>query len=174
MADTHIVYLFDDYGRFMGEQTLALSAPHPRRFTDIAPTLEENKISVFNFTSWVNVDMDFFKLSLDTLKADAIKRLRDFFNAKIDLIKSDNAQYEIDTWPIQNAEWTAWVANNTAPTPYVDALSAARGVDKPTLMGKIGYKSVGVATIQGTQHGLEDQIKAATTEEELLLVKWDI
>ncbi len=59
------------------------------------------------------------------------------------------------------------MADNTAQTPYVTALAAARGLTLPVLMGKIGVKVAGLATIQGTQQALEDAVKAATTEAQL-------
>lgn len=170
---THTIYTYDDFGKFTGERTLELSAPHPKRFTDIAPTREDGKIPVFNFTNWVNVPLSYYEPTLDKLKSDKIAQLRLDFNNKIEGVKSDNAAYEIDTWTTQNAEWTSYVQNVNNPTPYVDALAAARGIDKATLMTKIGLKVVGIATLQGTQHGIEDQIKAAADKETLNAITWN-
>lgn len=168
----HTIYLYDDFGKFLSSKEIELSKPHPKNFTLIAPLLVEGTTPVFNFTSWVNVDNNYFKPSLDKLKAEKIKSLRDAFDGRITAIKSDNAAYEPETWTTQNTEWTSYIQNPLNPTPYVDALASARGITREELMVKIGNKVVGIATLQGTQHGIEDQIKAATTEEELNNISW--
>lgn len=171
---THTIYTYDDFGKYTGSRTLEKSAAHPKRFTNIAPTPEVGKTSVFNFTEWVNVENSYFEPTLDQLKEEKMKQLRLDFNNKIESVKADNAQYEVDTWITQCSEWTSYIQDNTNPTPFVDALATARGILKTDLMVKIGVKVVGIATIQGTQHGVEDQIKAATTKEQLTAISWSI
>lgn len=169
----HTIYMYNDNGRFLGEQTLEKSAAHPRRFTDIAPPpAEDGKVFVFNFAEWIKVDYSYFEPSLESLKFDLIIQLRNDFNYKINTVKQDNASYEIDTWATQCSEWTSYIQDNNNPTPYVDALATARGVPKAELMAKIGLKVVGIATIQGTQHRIEDQIKASPTKEVLNSIIW--
>lgn len=168
----YTIYTYDEFGKFTGSVALEKSAAHPKRFTTIAPSAEEGKIPVFNFTTWVNVPVTYFEPSLEELKQEKLKKLREDFNSKIELVKLDNAAYEIETWVTQNSEWTSYIQNPSASTPYVDALATARGIPKADLMAKIGVKVVAIATLQGTQHGIEDRIKAATTEEELSLITW--
>jgi len=106
-------------------------------------------------------------LSLTELKAQKISTIRAKFDGLVEGLKSDAAPYEVETWAVQTAEYSAWVANNTTPTPYISALAAARGMTLADLMAKIGAKVAGLASIQGAQHALEAAVNAATTQAEL-------
>ena len=106
-------------------------------------------------------------LSLTELKAQKISAIRAKFDGLVEGLKSDAAPYEVETWAVQTAEYSAWVANNTTPTPYVSALAAARGMTLADLMAKIGAKVAGLASTQGAQHALEAAVNAATTQDEL-------
>lgn len=108
--------------------------------------------------------------TLAEAQAKKIATIRAHFGAMVDGLKADAAPYEVETWGVQNAEYSAWTANNTTPTPYVSALAAARGMTISVLMAKIGVKVAGLATIQGMQQALEDAVKAATTQAALDLV----
>lgn len=105
--------------------------------------------------------------TLPTLKAQKIAAIRAHFGNMVDALKADAAPYEVETWSVQTAEYSAWVADNFTPTPYISALAAARGLTLDALMGKLGAKVAGLATIQGTQHALETAANAATTEAQL-------
>lgn len=104
---------------------------------------------------------------LPGLKAQKIAAIRAYFGNMVDALKADAAPYEVETWSVQTAEYSAWMADNATATPYVSALAAARGLTLDALMGKIGAKVAGLATIQGTQHALETAANAATTEAQL-------
>ena len=106
-------------------------------------------------------------LSLTELKAQKISAIRAKFDGLVAGLKTDAAPYEVETWAVQTAEYSAWVANNATPTPYVSALAAARGMTLADLMAKIGAKVAGLASIQGAQHALEAAVNAATTQDEL-------
>ena len=105
--------------------------------------------------------------SLTELKAQKISTIRAKFDGLVAGLKADAAPYEVETWAVQTAEYSAWVANNTTPTPYVSALAAARGMTLADLIAKIGAKVAGLASIQGAQHALEAAVNAATTQAEL-------
>lgn len=104
---------------------------------------------------------------LEERRAQKIAAIRAHFGGLVDGLKADCAPYEVDTWPVQTAEFSAWTANSAAPTPYVAALAAARGITLAALMDKIGIKVVGLASLQGVQQALEDAVKAAATEAEV-------
>ena len=104
---------------------------------------------------------------LSILKAQKISDTRAHFESLVAGLKADAAPYEVETWAVQTAEYSAWAANNTVPTPYVSALAAARGMTLSDLMAKIGAKVAGLASIQGMQHALEAAVNAATTQAEL-------
>ncbi len=111
-------------------------------------------------------------VSLDDAKRDRIAAIRDHFEAVVAAIKADAAPYELDSWPIQRAEYVAWLMDPASPTPYVSGLAAGRGITLQDLMGKIGTKVAGLSTIQGTQHRLEKLVESATSIAEVEAVTW--
>lgn len=100
-------------------------------------------------------------------KTAKIKQLHEKYQNIINSIKAQSAQYEIETWSTQNAEWTKWNIDNATPTPFVDSIATARGISRDALLDKIGNKVLRIATLLGTQQAFEDQIKACTTQAEL-------
>lgn len=110
--------------------------------------------------------------TLDDAKRNRIAAIRDHFEAVVAGIKADAAPYELDSWPIQRAEYVAWLMDPASPTPYVSGLAAGRGITLQDLMGKIGTKVAGISTIQGTQHRLEKLVEAATSIAEVEAVTW--
>ena len=79
---------------------------------------------------------------------------------------------EKESWTTQQNEWSLYVQDANANTPYVDALAVARNISRADLMDKIGIKVLGFATLQGQLQGFEDQIEAATTSDELDNITW--
>ena len=100
-------------------------------------------------------------------KNELIQKVHSKYQKIIDNIKKTASSYEVETWTAQNTEWTSYVADNSANTPFVDALATARGITRDELMTKIGNKVTAVASTLGAQQKLEDQIKACTTQDEL-------
>ena len=105
--------------------------------------------------------------TIGAVKKDKIAKIRHHFDNVINGIKSDAATYEVATWDTQRIEYAAWVSDKAASTPYVDALAQGRGIERDVLMGKIGAKVAGMATLQGMQHALEERVEKATTVEEV-------
>ena len=85
---------------------------------------------------------------------------------------------ERETWATQLSEAEAWTADNAAPTPMVDQIAAARGMDKATLVGLIiGNANLFRAEsgrILGQQQALLDRLWAAQTIEEVEAVEWPV
>lgn len=95
---------------------------------------------------------------------------------------------EVLSWPKQETEARAWLANNTAATPLVDALAAAREVPKADLVDRIIQKADLFAQVSGQLIGqrqlLEDQLDALlarhedpqntipVTQEEIEAIAW--
>jgi hypothetical protein len=74
--------------------------------------------------------------------------------------------FEISTWPDQQAEVLAWKANATAATPCIDALSGFRGIPRELYLQKTlakveAFRKAGWY-LAGTRQKYEDQIKAAS------------
>ena len=72
---------------------------------------------------------------------------------------------ERESWPVQTSEAYALLADDTAPTPWIDAAAAARGLDRIELAQRIAAKDAQYRVISGTLSGvrqcIEDQIDAA-------------
>lgn len=69
---------------------------------------------------------------------------------------------ERETWPYQRAEALAWVADNTAPTPYCDIIAAGRGIPReyfiPKVLENSNLFSQASASILGQQQALIDHL----------------
>jgi hypothetical protein len=70
-----------------------------------------------------------------------------------DLFNSEYSEYERSTFPQQRAEATAYLADNTASVPLLNAIATARGITVETLANKIIEKAeahdIALGTILG-------------------------
>ena len=111
--------------------------------------------------------------TFEELQKQKIEDIRQYFDEMVQNVSHANgADFEQDTWETQRNEWMLYSASPSANTPYIDTLSATRGVTKDYLLGRIGYNVLGYAQIQGNLHKYEDMINACTTEEELDQIVW--
>jgi len=62
-------------------------------------------------------------------------------NKQAEALLTEYPQYERDSWDIQEAEAIAYKADDTASTPLIDGIVAARGCDKSELVDKILEKA---------------------------------
>ena len=124
----------------------------------------------------VKIPLKYTKYSnvIDALKAYKEQLVKDTVQSLVDKIKSKYAQFEVESFLDQREEWRRWISDPNAPTPYVDALAAARGISKEELMKRIGRKVTALATLQGKQQALIDKIEAATTIEELEMIDQEL
>lgn len=110
------------------------------------------------------------------------KTVDDFFNEKQfntlkKVVQGYSAQYdeslesyssnEQATFPSQESEARAYSLDNTSPTPTIDNLATARGIDRVVLINKVLANLTARDTATGQQQAMEDQIKACTTIAEL-------
>lgn len=70
------------------------------------------------------------------------------------------------TWPTQQSEALAWEADNSTPTPYLDSIAAARGIDVQQMRNltvtQVHAFQTASAQLVGTRQKLRDQIDAVT------------
>ena len=75
------------------------------------------------------------------------------------------------TFDKQEQEARAWLADNTSPTPFIDALSAGRQMDKTELVSRIIAKADAFAIASGLLTGqrqrYEDMLDTAETTEDV-------
>lgn len=88
-------------------------------------------------------------------------------------LKGGYSSSEADTFSIQQVEWAAYTADNTASTPFVTSLATARGIPKAELMAKIGEKVTSIAAAIGTKQSRIDAIKACATSDEVNALDFD-
>ncbi len=116
------------------------------------------------------------ELPLNQAKENKLRTLRGVYEEKMQAIRSNYTKSQIDSWYKQEAEASAWVKDSSASTPFLDAMAAARGVEKAAVVQRIMYKSSAATTYTATQTGtlqsLEDAVEAATTNDELRAIKW--
>ncbi|WP_274571544.1 hypothetical protein [Neisseria leonii] len=77
--------------------------------------------------------------------------------------------YEIQSWIIQGTEAKAWAADNSAATPVLDGIAAARGIPAGILKAAalrktLAYEQLAAHTA-GQRQALETRIEAAQTAE---------
>ena len=84
------------------------------------------------------------------------------FEAAISSLTSSVPVSEISTWTKQEQEARAYLLDDTASTPFIDAICLARDCDKSYLVGKIIEKAdayaVAVGTLTGIRQKLEKEI----------------
>lgn len=99
------------------------------------------------------------------------------YSAAIDQLTSDYPPAEIATWERQRAEAVAWGADPAASTPWIDIAAAARGLDRDEYLARTLAKVTAFAGasayLTGRRQGIDDQIRAATTAEELAAIVID-
>jgi hypothetical protein len=133
---------------------------------------------------WSLVDDEVVKLSLplptiDQLKAATLININADFAIAMNQVVAGYPEKEISSWAKQETEARAYIANNAASTPLIDALSTARGLDKTELVGRIIFKADLFATVSGQligkRQGLEDQLNAldeTATAEDVEAIVW--
>lgn len=106
-------------------------------------------------------------------------RINIAYQTAVDTITAGYPVGEISSWFQQAAEATAWTANNSAPTPWIDAAAAARGITKAVLITLIMGNASGFTPIHGAltgkRQGLRDAIDALgplATKEQLDAIQW--
>lgn len=104
---------------------------------------------------------------LPELKARKLTEINTAYERAISTLTPTYPDDERLTFDKQEAEARAWLADNSAPTPFVDALAAGRHMDKAELVARIIAKADAFALASGSLTGqrqrYEDMLDAATT-----------
>jgi hypothetical protein len=117
--------------------------------------------------------------SMSELKQLKRLEINTAFEQEMQQITGGYPASETSSWAKQETEARAYVANNTAPTPLIDALSISRGIDKAELVSRIIAKADLFATLSGQLIGkrqaLEDAVNAlpdTATAEDIAAITW--
>ena len=106
-------------------------------------------------------------ISLDILKQQKIKEIRNKYSNRVKEIQSKYEGFEIESFADQRAEYREWKKDNNSPTPIVDKLAEKYGVDKATFMGFVEANILEIVDIQGTMRTKIAQVQTCATQEEL-------
>lgn len=98
-------------------------------------------------------------------KAAKVAQVNAMFEAAAARLTAEYPDPEKLTWPLQEREALAWQADNAAPTPYINALAAARGITRVDYLNrtltKVGQFRAASAVLVGRRQRYEDEMKAA-------------
>lgn len=115
----------------------------------------------------------------DEVKASALASINASCERAIVAIQSGYPSSEVLSWPKQEAEARSYVADSSAPTPLLDALAEARGIDKTELAARVILKADAFAKYSGTAIGkrqaLEDALialPAGATADQIAAIAW--
>lgn len=101
----------------------------------------------------------------------AVARVNAASQAQMDAISAKYPAFEVQTWPDQEREARAWLADATTATPTLGPIAAARGLALDDLAGRVVAKAdtyrAAVALCIGRRQKLEDDIAAALARRDL-------
>jgi len=111
------------------------------------------------------------------LKREAITRINVASEQGLRQYLEIYPEYEIQTWPKQEAEARAWALDANAPTPTCDLIMAERGLTKEDFMQRVIIKADLFTEMSGRAAGkrqrLEDEITALADDDPDLAAKLD-
>lgn len=92
-------------------------------------------------------------------KAYLLNKVNADFETAISNLTSSIPTSEISTWAKQESEARAYLVDSTVSTPFIDAISLARGVDKSYLVDKIIEKADAYTAVVGTLTGVRQKLE---------------
>lgn len=96
------------------------------------------------------------------------------YDARAQALAAGYSQYERESWPVQTTEAADYFADNQAPTPWLNAASTSRGIQKAELAARVLAMDTAYRQIHGALTGhrqkLWDQIAAAQTAEDIAAI----
>jgi len=115
--------------------------------------------------------------SLEQLRAAKLAEINAAFRAESSALVVGYPPEERQTWPAQEAEALAWADDDTAATPYLDGIAAARGIAPAAMRAKtldavLAFR-VESQWLVGTRQALRDAITDPTiAREQLEALAW--
>jgi integrase len=102
---------------------------------------------------------------MDEVYAAKVAEINEAFEVSAAQLTAGYPPSEKITWPTQQDEALAWRASDLNPTPYIDALAAARGIGRVDFLGRVLLKvdafRAASALIVGTRQRYVDVASAA-------------
>ena len=111
---------------------------------------------------------------LKAIKANKLAEINSAYQQAIVTLTPTYPDDERLTFDKQEQEARAWLADNSTPTPFVDALAAGRQMNKAELVSRIILKADAFALASGSLTGqrqrYEDLLDAAETAEDVAAI----
>ena len=111
---------------------------------------------------------------LDDLKAAKLNEINGAYQQAIATLTPTYPDDERLTFDKQEQEARAWLADNSTPTPFIEALAAGRRMNKAELVNRIIAKADAFALASGSLTGqrqrYEDLLDAAETAEDVAAI----
>ena len=120
-------------------------------------------------SSWV-LPENHTEMILSAAKKQKLKDLNNSAQAFIDTNSGANLvpDFEFASWSIQASEAKAWQLDKNAPTPVLDGIATARGIDADKLKAAALRKTLAyeklTAHVAGQRQALQSKIEAAKTQ----------
>jgi hypothetical protein len=133
-----------------------------------------------NLTAITNGEADALRApTTGEMIAAAHSRINGAYESAVNALTAGYPDTEIASWPKQEGEARAYLANNAALTPWIDGAAALRGLAKADLVALIIGNADALAPIHGAMTGkrqsLRDAIDAlgdTPTQEQLDVIVW--
>lgn len=180
------LYRWDEQSFYIGSVEVDDAAPMPVRSTPTEPPqLTGEQVAQWSGSGWEVLQARPVAPEVPVDTVGKLEELRDVltasnneqYEAAIGHMTSDYPTAEITTWERQRAEAVAWGTDPAAATPWIDIAATARGLDRDEYLArtlaKVNAFAVASAYLTGRRQGIDDQIRAATTAEELAAVVID-
>ena len=118
-----------------------------------------------DLAAFSGIEIARFAFDQDSIRPERLDANNGAYEAATVALTADYPQLEKDTWPTQNEEASAWVADPAgAATPWIDRAAAERGIDREEYIRRTLIKArqfkVMSAFLTGRRQKYEDQIKA--------------
>ncbi len=169
-------HLLDGRGVYLQTMQIDPMGPLPGRGTLVSlPDAEDGSTRMLIGDAWQQVlDADVPPAAAPTPpSADQLRTaLTAEYERRMQAIAAGYPPSERESWPVQTSEAHALLADPAASTPWIDAASTARNIDRIELANRIVAKDAMYRVISGTLSGvrqrIEDAIDAAAGDEQAL------
>lgn len=133
--------------------------------------VNDNGVWKYNW-SVVNLHPDQVLQNIRDFSQGLTNQLTTEYEERMRAIASSYPPSERESWPVQSQEAQAFLNDPTTPTPWIDAASEARGIDKTELaqriLGKDAMYRIISGKLSGARQKIEDRIAAAGDDIDLL------
>ncbi|MGB6105632.1 MAG: hypothetical protein WBF88_17455 [Pusillimonas sp.] len=116
------------------------------------------------------------EMKFEQAKEAKLAQINSDFTQAASALTEGYPEAERMTWATQQAEAMAWAADANAPTPYLDGLALARGIDAEEMREKTLAQTQlfmqASQSLVGKRQRLRNLVYEAATQQELDAIQW--